>query len=91
MKSTFLNGNLKEEVYVDQSLGFGVKGLEYKGYKLKNTLYGIKQAWYSWIDLYLVNSRFNGSNNEGTLYTKPHQEKFLQFLFMLMTRYIEGN
>ncbi|GJR27487.1 retrovirus-related pol polyprotein from transposon TNT 1-94 [Tanacetum coccineum] len=42
-KSVFLNGELKEEVYVNQPQGFEVEGKEEKVYKLKKALYGLKQ------------------------------------------------
>ena len=44
MKYAFLNIILEEEVYVDQPLGYTVKGHEDKVYKLKKALYGLKQA-----------------------------------------------
>ena len=44
VKTTFLHGELKEEVYVVQPEGFYVAGKENKVYKLKTTLYGLKQA-----------------------------------------------
>lgn len=44
MKSTFLNGFLEEEIYVEQPLGFVLEGLENKILKLKKALYGLKQA-----------------------------------------------
>ena len=59
VKSAFLNGILKEEVYVDQPPGYTVKSHEEKVYKLKKALYGLKQdprAWYSRIDSYLINN-----------------------------------
>jgi hypothetical protein len=61
VKSTFLNG-IKEEVYVEQSLGFDVLGLEKKVYKLKKISYELKKvpmAWYSDIYLYSLNNDFN--------------------------------
>jgi hypothetical protein len=39
VKSAFLNGDLREEVYVIQPLGFVVKGQEHKMYRLKKALY----------------------------------------------------
>ncbi|OMO51785.1 Integrase, catalytic core [Corchorus capsularis] len=44
VKSAFLNGNLQEEIYVEQPEGFLVKGSEEKVYLLKKALYGLKQA-----------------------------------------------
>ena len=44
VKSAFLNGVLKEEVYVEQPHGYEVAGEEYKVYRLKRALYGLKQA-----------------------------------------------
>jgi Reverse transcriptase (RNA-dependent DNA polymerase) len=57
VKSTFLNGVLKEEVYVVQPQGFEVEGEKEKVYKLKKTLHGLKQAsraWYDNIDGYFT-------------------------------------
>jgi len=48
IKSTFLNGSLEEEVYVQQPQGFEVKGQERKLYKLKKSFYGLKQALRAW-------------------------------------------
>jgi hypothetical protein len=61
MKSAFLNGELKEEVYVQQPQGFVTKGQEEKVYKLKKILYRLKQApraWYSEIDNYFIQQEF---------------------------------
>ena len=48
VKSAFLNGDLKEEVYVEQTLGYEKKVEEGKIYKLKKALYGLKQAPRAW-------------------------------------------
>jgi hypothetical protein len=73
VKSAFLNGELKEEVYVQQPQGFETPGQEEKVYKLKKALYGLKQApraWYSEIDGYFVQQGFIKSQSEPTLYVK---------------------
>nr|GFA50572.1 hypothetical protein [Tanacetum cinerariifolium] len=44
VKTTFLNGNLREEVYVSQSDGFVDQDNPNHVYKLKKALYGLKQA-----------------------------------------------
>ena len=44
VKTTFLNGVLEEEIYMDQPEGFVVPGQEHKVCKLERSLYGLKQA-----------------------------------------------
>ncbi|KAH9648378.1 hypothetical protein KPL70_025559 [Citrus sinensis] len=48
VKSAFLNGFLEEEVYIEQPLGYVVKGHEDKVLRLKKALYGLKQAPKAW-------------------------------------------
>ena len=48
VKSAFLNGNLAEEVYVQQPVGFVDEGNEHKVLKLKKALYGLRQAQRAW-------------------------------------------
>jgi hypothetical protein len=43
VKTTFLNGNLLENVYMAQLKGFAVKGKEHMGCRLKKSIYGLKQ------------------------------------------------
>jgi len=50
VKTTFLNGYVDEEIYVEQPDDFEVSGKEDYVYKFKKALYGLKQApsaWYS--------------------------------------------
>ena len=77
VKSAFLNGELIEEVYVEQPQGFVAKGEEDKVYKLRKALYGLKQApraWYSQIDGYFLEKGFCKSKSEPTLYVKHQGE-----------------
>jgi hypothetical protein len=44
VRTVFLNGELNEEIYMDQLLGFETKRQECKVCKLKRSIYGLKQA-----------------------------------------------
>jgi hypothetical protein len=48
VKIMFLNGDLKESVYMAQPEGFATEGKEYMGYILKKSIYGLKQASRKW-------------------------------------------
>ena len=80
VKSAFLNGVLKEEVYVEQLLSYEIKGEEHEVFRLKRALYGLKQApraWYNRIDSYLMSNGFSKSDGESTLYIKAANGNFL--------------
>ena len=48
VKTTFLNGVVEEEVYVEQPLSFETHDRETHVHKLKKSLYGLKQAPRTW-------------------------------------------
>jgi hypothetical protein len=56
IKSSFLNGELEEEVYIEQPEEFELSENTNYVCKLKKALYGLKhvpRAWYSRLDKYL--------------------------------------
>ncbi|GKA81146.1 retrovirus-related pol polyprotein from transposon TNT 1-94 [Tanacetum coccineum] len=62
VKATFLNGPLKEEVYVNQADGFVDPHHPDKVYHLKKSLYVLKQApraWYDELSNFLVSKGFS--------------------------------
>jgi hypothetical protein len=72
VKSAFLNGELKEEVYVAQPAGFVIKGAEHKVLRPRKALYGLKQApraWNAKLDATLVALGFQRSSSEHGVYT----------------------
>ena len=48
VKTAFLFGELKEEIYMDQPEGFVVKGKKFKVCRLWKAIYGLKQAALQW-------------------------------------------
>ena len=69
--TAFLNGELKEEVYMRQSKGFIVDGQEHLVCKLQCSIYGLKQSprcWNSTLDSYLKRIGFLQSVNDPCIY-----------------------
>ncbi|GJZ97044.1 retrovirus-related pol polyprotein from transposon TNT 1-94 [Tanacetum coccineum] len=60
IKTAFLNGPLKEEVYIAQSDGFVDPDHPEKVYRLRKALYGLKQAPRAWYDELLNFLMFKG-------------------------------
>ena len=61
VKTAFLNGELEEEIYIDQPDGFVANGQEGKVCKLLKSLYDLKQApkqWYEKFDRTLTSAGF---------------------------------
>jgi hypothetical protein len=71
VKTTFLNGLIEEEVYIEHPFGFEVHGRESHVCRLMKALYRLKQApraWYSRIDAYLQQLGFEKSEADPNLY-----------------------
>jgi hypothetical protein len=80
MKSAFLNGDLKEEMYVHQSAGFIVVSQEGKVLRLRKALYGLRQppqAWNSKLDDTLKKMDFVQSEHEHAMYRRSHDDDIL--------------
>jgi hypothetical protein len=73
VKSAFLNGPIKEEVYVEQPSGFEDSEYPNHVYKLSKSLYGLKQApraWYECLRDFLITNSFKVGKVDPTLFTK---------------------
>eukprot|EP00253_Pinus_taeda_P032770 PITA_32770 len=71
VKTTFLNGKIEEEVYIEQLECFKTFDCESHVCKLKRALYGLKQAphdWYTRIDIYFTGLGFTKSEADVNLY-----------------------
>jgi hypothetical protein len=73
VKSAFLNGDLKEEVYMHQPPGFAIPDKEGKVLRLRNALYGLLQAprvWNTKLDSTLRRMDFEQSPHEAVVYRR---------------------
>ncbi|GKA78786.1 putative ribonuclease H-like domain-containing protein [Tanacetum coccineum] len=80
VKTTFLYGPLKEEVYVNQPDGFVDPYHPDKVYRLKKALYGLKQApraWYDELSNFLVSEGFSKGSIDPTLFITKHGEDIM--------------
>nr|GEW41968.1 ribonuclease H-like domain, reverse transcriptase, RNA-dependent DNA polymerase [Tanacetum cinerariifolium] len=80
VKSAFLHGDLKEEVYVTQPEGFIKRQDNGKVYKLIKVLYGLRQATRAWnikLDNTLKSLNFKKCALEQAIYTKTLKDSTL--------------
>jgi hypothetical protein len=81
VKNVFLNGSIKEEVYVEQPPSFESEGYTNHVYKLHKTLYRLKQApraWYECLRDFLIENGFRIGKADSTLFTR----KIGKYLFV---------
>ncbi|GKD97948.1 retrovirus-related pol polyprotein from transposon TNT 1-94, partial [Tanacetum coccineum] len=80
VKTAFLNGKLKEEVYVSQPEGFVDQDNPSHVYKLKKALYGLKQApraSYDMLSSFLISQQFSKGAVDPTLFTRHARNNIL--------------
>nr|GEW93342.1 retrovirus-related Pol polyprotein from transposon TNT 1-94 [Tanacetum cinerariifolium] len=73
VKMAFLNGELREVVYVTQPEGFVDQDKPNHVYRLKKALYGLKQApraWYDMMSSFLLSQEFSKGAVDPTLFTR---------------------
>ncbi|GKC51022.1 putative ribonuclease H-like domain-containing protein [Tanacetum coccineum] len=73
VKSAFLYGKIKEEVYVCQPPGFEDPDFPDRVYKVEKALYGLHQAprvWYETLSTYLLDNRFQRGKIDKTLFIR---------------------
>ena len=88
VKTTFLNGDLEENVYMAQPKGFVMEGKERLGCRLKKSIYGLKQAsrwWYLKFDQTIKNFGFkeNVEDNCAIQSLRMGSLSFLSYIWMI--------
>ncbi|GJY34304.1 retrovirus-related pol polyprotein from transposon TNT 1-94 [Tanacetum coccineum] len=82
VKSSFLYGTIKEEVYICQPPGFVDLEFLEKVYKVENALYGLHQApraWYETLSTYLLDNGFHRGQIDETLFIRDSRVVFYRF------------
>jgi hypothetical protein len=93
INTTFLNGEIKEEVYVEKPPIFETRDRENHVFILKKDLYGLKKApraWYGRIDNFLMRLGFTKSNVDPNLYFKVEDGEPLILLLYVDYLFLTG-
>jgi hypothetical protein len=93
VKTTFLNGVIEEEVYIEQPQGFEVEDRKTHVSKLKKALYRLKQApraWYGRIDSFLTSLGFTKNKVDYNLYFKVMNDDLVILLLYVDDLFLIG-
>jgi hypothetical protein len=86
VKTTFLNGDLLENVYVAQPKGFAMKEKEYMRCHMRKSIYVLKQAsrqWYLKFNETIRSFGFKENKGDNCIYAKFKSRNFI-FLILYM-------
>ncbi|MCO5551645.1 hypothetical protein L7F22_005149 [Adiantum nelumboides] len=99
LKTTFLHGDLNEEIYMHQPEGFVEKGKEALLCQLLKSLYGMKQsphAWYHKFHQFILSQEYKHSELNHCLYTKQAKDgnwlkrhRSAKFIWLSQIEYID--
>ncbi|KAG8481224.1 hypothetical protein CXB51_025964 [Gossypium anomalum] len=85
VKTTFLHGELEEDIYMQQPEGFTVSEKEDYVCLLKKSLYGLKQSprqWYKRFDSFMTSHDFKRSSFDSCVYFKKNNDG--SFVYLLL-------
>jgi hypothetical protein len=87
VKKTFFHGDLEEQIYMEQPKGFSQPRQEHLVYKLKKSLYGLKQLprqWYKRFDSYMIKIGYRRCEYDCCVYVKSIDDGSFIFLLLYM-------
>eukprot|EP00253_Pinus_taeda_P032551 PITA_32551 len=93
VKSTFLHGDLHEEIYMEQPNGFIQTNFSLVCQR-KKPLYGLKQApraWYAKMDSFLLEIGFSRCHSDNTIYTKKVGKSLIIFVLYVDDLILTGS
>jgi hypothetical protein len=94
VKTTFLHGDLEEEIFMKQPEGYVVKGKKELVCKLKKSLYGLKQSprmWYQKFDTYMMGLGFTRSKEDHCVYSKLIGDHLIYLVLYVDDMLLIGN
>ncbi|KAE8688563.1 Retrovirus-related Pol polyprotein from transposon TNT 1-94 [Hibiscus syriacus] len=94
VKTTFLHGDLEEEIYMRQPEGFIETGKKNLVCRLKKRLYGLKQAprqWYKKFDSFMSSSGFTRCQADHCCYIKRFDNSFIILLLYVDDMLVAGS
>jgi hypothetical protein len=94
VKTTFLHGDLEEEIFMKQPKGYVVKGKKELVCKLKKSLYGLKQSprmWYQKFDTYMLGLGFTRSKEDHCVYSKLIGDHLIYLVLYVDDMLLIGN
>ena len=80
VKTVFLNKELEEEIYMDQSKGYILQDQKRKVCKLKRSIYGLKQSskqWYLRFYKAIISYIFLMTEEDHCVYVKRSEDNFV--------------
>jgi hypothetical protein len=94
VKTTFLHGDLEEEIYMKQPEGYVVKGKNEMVCKMKKSLYDLKQSprtWYKKFDTYMLELGFTRSKEDHCVYFKLIGDHLIYLVLYVDDMLLIGN
>jgi hypothetical protein len=94
VKTTFLHGDLEEEIYMKHSKGFVVRGKKFLVCKLKISLYGLNKSprmWYQKFDIYILSLGFVRNKVDHCIYSKEEGGHFIYVTLYVNNMLLIGN
>jgi hypothetical protein len=94
VKTTFLHGDLEEEIYMKQPEVFTLNGKKDLVCKLKKSLYDLKQSprmWYQKFDTYIIGLGFVRREVDHCVYSKKVGNHFIYVVLYVDDMLLVGN
>jgi hypothetical protein len=94
VKTTFLHGDLEEEIYMSQPEGFDVKAKKELVCKMKKSMYGLKKSlrmWYQKFDTYMLGLGFTRSKEDHCVYFKLIGDHLIYLILYVDDMLLIGN